>query len=209
MHPAIDRDIKKLGVPSDDEATMNAVLRNLCLSGSTYRDFKKVIEPLFSDCHWWEAMLQPVFRRETLLEQIYRTTISAFYSQIHFKDQLANADNRPFWMFVAVMDQNTRPDHAVMNGKVFHYKDPIWKTHYPPNSRGCRCRVRAFDKDRLIEKRISVSDSRGGFFKKSFLFKYKRPDGSMTTAWEDKTTGIIFAPDTGYDILPTEADTSS
>jgi SPP1 gp7 family putative phage head morphogenesis protein len=47
-----------------------------------------------------------------------------------------------FLVYVAVMDDRTRPDHAGMNGARYPVDHPFWRIHYPPNGWSCRCTVR-------------------------------------------------------------------
>jgi SPP1 gp7 family putative phage head morphogenesis protein len=76
-------------------------------------------------------------------ETIYRTNLQTSY-QVGRYEQMTDPDvmeMRPYWMYVAVMDQATRPEHAAMHGKVFPADDPIWDEWYPPNGFNCRCTV--------------------------------------------------------------------
>jgi len=77
------------------------------------------------------------------------------------QQQEANVDSRPYWMYVAIIDPSTRPEHAAMNGRVFRYDDPIWQTHYPPLGPGCRCRVRALTESQVKARNITVESSVG------------------------------------------------
>ena len=47
-----------------------------------------------------------------------------------------------FIVYVAVMDERTRYDHANMNGARYPVDHPFWRTHYPPNGWNCRCTTR-------------------------------------------------------------------
>jgi len=37
------------------------------------------------------------------------------------------------------MDENTREEHAKLNGVIKRIDDPFWDKYYPPNGWGCRC----------------------------------------------------------------------
>jgi len=75
------------------------------------------------------------------------------------QQQEENIDSRPYWMYVAVIDPSTRPEHAALHGRVFRHDDAFWKTHYPPNGAGCRCRVRALTEAQVKTKGIVVEST--------------------------------------------------
>ena len=104
-----------------------------------------------------------------------------------YRRQAENADDRPYWMYDAVMDASTRPSHAAFDGKVFAWADPIWDTHYPPNGYNCRCRVRALTARQVEARGLEVAKSTSGL------------RGVMQEAGVDKRTGeIIRRPGTEY-----------
>jgi hypothetical protein len=50
-----------------------------------------------------------------------------------------------------------RPQHRAWNGLIYPVDDAFWQTHYPPNSWGCRCTVRAYSQADLDSKDLSVA----------------------------------------------------
>ncbi|EAQ2086818.1 phage head morphogenesis protein, partial [Salmonella enterica] len=83
------------------------------------------------------------------LALIYNVNTRVAYNVGRYAHLMNSTDTHPFWQYVAVMDSRTRPSHAALNGLVFRYDDPFWKTHYPPNGWNCRCRVRALSQERM------------------------------------------------------------
>jgi len=69
---------------------------------------------------------------EHRLENIFRTNIQGHYARGRCEQQMANTDNRPWFLYDAVNDSRTRPSHAAMDGFVARYDDPIWKNWTPP-----------------------------------------------------------------------------
>ncbi len=88
------------------------------------------------------------------LETIYRTNIQSAYQAGRFSQMLETANLRPYWMYDAVSDRRTRPFHASLNGKVYRFDHPFWKTWYPPNGFNCRCTVRALSERRMRKMRL-------------------------------------------------------
>lgn len=74
---------------------------------------------------------------------IYRQNIQSAYNAGRYLKQLQNVDFAPYFQYICVLDEATRPEHRALHGKVFRYDDPIWASLYPPNGFGCRCTVRA------------------------------------------------------------------
>jgi SPP1 gp7 family putative phage head morphogenesis protein len=114
--------------------------------GITLQEFTKELTPRLQKRGWWghEVVKHPSggetvaeLGSPTRLETIYRTNTQVAYNVGRYRDQVANVDDRPYWQYVAVMDQLTRPTHAQLNGKVFKATDPFWHTHYPPNGFNC------------------------------------------------------------------------
>lgn len=137
-------------------------------NGLTLSQFKQNLEPRLKALGWWgkQVIERPDGTGQIVnvssphrLETIYRTNMQSSYMAGRYRDFIANADNRPYWMYVAVMDERTRPAHAALNGKVFRFDDPIWDSCWPPNGYNCRCRVRALSGADVKRKGIAVADS--------------------------------------------------
>ena len=95
------------------------------------------------------------------LKTIYRVNTDLAYQYGRYTEQESMKSFAPYWQYVAVMDANTRPEHAALNGKVFRADDPIWDTIYPPNGFNCRCYVRSYTEARLKRKGLKVESSAG------------------------------------------------
>lgn len=89
-------------------------------------------------------------------ENIFRTNVQTAYNVGHYRSMMEVADTRPYWMYVAVGDEATRPEHAAMSGTVWRADDPIWDVWYPPNGYGCRCHVRSYTARQVQERGYRV-----------------------------------------------------
>ncbi|BDQ03507.1 phage minor head protein [Ignavibacterium sp.] len=76
------------------------------------------------------------------------------YSAGHYKNMIENIKNRPYWMYSAVLDQNTRPAHRALSNKVFFADDQIWYEIFPVSDWNCRCSIIPLDDDDLKEMKI-------------------------------------------------------
>lgn len=133
--------------------------------GITYDEFEHELAPKLQALGWWgkkEMFDEKGNLREVQLgspkrlETIYYTNLTVAYSVGHYKFQSENSDNRPYWQYKAVMDENTRITHAELNDKVYHYQHPFWQIFYPPNDWGCRCWVRALTKAQVLSKGLTI-----------------------------------------------------
>ncbi len=132
--------------------------------GRTGREFARELEPLLRAKGWWgkELLTDPASGAQRLvqtgsphrLKTIYDTNTAAAYNAGRLAAQSQDPD-RPYLMYVAVMDSVTRPAHAALHGKVWPADDPIWQHLYPPNDYNCRCRVEAYSAAELAARNLS------------------------------------------------------
>lgn len=71
----------------------------------------------------------------------YDQAIAASQCGARWNEFKRNAKAMPMLQYQAVMDSNTREDHARLNGVKKRVDDPFWDIYMPPNGWGCRCEV--------------------------------------------------------------------
>lgn len=74
---------------------------------------------------------------------IYKTNMQSAWNTGRWQAFEESKKDFPFLQYVAVMDQNTRDEHAALDGQIYHVDDPFWDVWAPPNGYNCRCRLRA------------------------------------------------------------------
>ena len=138
--------------------------------GITAREFADALEPRLKARGWWgrQVVVDPDGGAELVqlgsprrLKTIYRTNVKTARAMARQQVQRATSHKRPYWMYDALDDGRTRPEHAALDGMVFRHDDPFWTTHYPPNGFNCRCRVRALSASEVEERGLVVSSSKG------------------------------------------------
>ena len=166
--------------------------------GQSYNSFKKEAMNLFSQKGWigYKEVINPkTGEKETVelgtprrIKTIFDSNINSAYAAGRYKEQLEEIDIAPYWQYMTVADERTRPEHAALHGKVFRADDPFWQNFYPPNGWGCRCFVRNLTKHELeksglkVEKTdgqfLTVNKKIGGEIKQIPAFKFN--DGGIT-----------------------------
>ncbi len=177
--------------------------------GVTRREFIDTLTPRLQKLGWWgrQIIVDSKGAAQVVemgspwrLRTIYQANVQSAYMAGRYKQQLENSDARPYWMYVAVLDANTRPSHSAMNGKVFHYTDPIWRSHYPPNGWNCRCRVRTLSERRLKSLGARVSSSQGKLSTQTVESGFDQRTGEVYTheviSYKDGSQGMT--PDAGW-----------
>ncbi len=152
-------------------ADIRAALKTALAEGKTEAWFRKELEPKLRAKGWWgkQKMVNPRTGEErkaqlgspARLRLIYRQNLQTAFMAGRYKTMLENADARPWWQYVAVLDGKTRPSHKVLGGRTFRFDDPFWSSHYPPNGFNCRCRVRALSGSRMEAEKVAPESGVG------------------------------------------------
>lgn len=136
------------------------------------------------------------------LSLIFFQNVQSAYMYGRYRSMLANADERPWWMYVAVLDSRTRPHHAALNKKVFRYDDPFWKTHYPPNGWRCRCRTRALSDVQLEREGLTPESGEGRMISREVVVNPRAPESQQVVrevrGWQERPGGLTHWTDTGF-----------
>lgn len=177
--------------------------------GQTLEEFRRGLEPTLKAKGWWGRQVvvdsQGGARVAQLgspwrLATIYRTNLQSAFMAGRYALMKENESDRPYWMYVAIMDGKTRPAHAALNGRVLRSDDGFWRHFYPPNGYNCRCRVRALSSADLEARGLKVSRSSGHIKEEVGV---DRDGVEYPTAWV-KLPGMSqgVRPDQGFGFNP-------
>lgn len=118
----------------NEQQTLFDLLTNADGKPRSWSEFKKEAMPVTQDYNMnW-------------LQTEYNQSVASAQMAEKWAGFADNADIYPNLEYRAVMDGQTRPEHAVLNGIVRPINDPFWNSNYPPNGWGCRCSVVQTDK---------------------------------------------------------------
>ena len=138
------------GIAKGDElATVFTSLQRAIDDGISYGTFKKECREIFEKRGW-------TGKRTWRVDNIFRTNIQTAYQVGRYKQMVAVANDRPFWMYDAVNDRRTRPTHQALDGKVYPAGHKFWDNWYPPNGFRCRCGVVSYSKEQVEAKGLKV-----------------------------------------------------
>jgi len=121
-------------------------------SGETISQFKKRL-PDIMERKGWTGTKAP-YR----LDNIYRTNLAESYNVGRYTQQMETVKQRPYWRYMAVIDNRTRKAHKAMHGRVYPADSQIWSIMYPPNGFRCRCYVRSLTPTQLKKIGVKVQD---------------------------------------------------
>lgn len=203
--------VMKMDILEDIRKELDKALQE----GTPYQEFRNNLEPVLKKKGWWgykEVVSEDGTINQVLegapwrLKTIFQTNMQSALSAGRYKDQIENIDDRPYLQYVAVLDDRTRPEHRLLNGKVFRYDDPFWDTHYPPLGYNCRCRVRALNPAEVKARGLKVE--RGSKNLSWENTKISRASGKMAkvAVYHDPVTGRDIACDPGFSYNPGKTD---
>lgn len=178
-------------------------------NGETFDEFKRGLKAKLKTQGWWGVPTDPatgeILEGRAMtphrLRTVFQTNTQAAYMAGRYKAQLENADQRPYWQYVAILDSKTRPRHRSLNGRIFKYDDPAWGVIYPPNGYNCRCRVKALSAAEFEAEGGALSKGEGQI---ETIDADLGPRGGKVkiTGYRDPGTGEFFGPDAGFDSNP-------
>lgn len=181
--------------------------------GRTLRDFQRDLEPRLRARGWWgrqvivdsEGQAQRVeLGSPRRLATIYRTNMQTAFMAGRYQELAENTRLRPYWQYIAVLDERTRPAHRALHQRVFRHDDPFWEVFFPPNGFNCRCRVRALSQRELDRYGLQVSES-GRYLGERWAVDqrsgFTAPVGTYRAPDMDRTV----SPDLGWSYNPGRA----
>jgi len=183
--------------------------------GQTFAHFKRTVTPILQAKGWWgnEEFTLPddTIERVPLgtvkrLESLYHTNLHAHFMAKRTQSSLEAAATHPYWMYMAVMDGNTKASHAALHECVFRHDDPIWRHILPPNSFNCRCQFVAINADTLKRRGLKVQSSHGKVRQIEIEAMQDRHSGevfkqplTVVQLFDKQEHPFIFYPDPGFD----------
>lgn len=133
-------------VRQDQIAAVQQAMREAMANGETLRDFKARMDTVL------EGAKLPRWR----LENIYRTNVQSAYMAGRYAQMQRTTALRPYWRYVAVADNRTRPDHMALHGLVYPHDHDFWSTYYPPNGYACRCTVQTLSERQVRQLGVEI-----------------------------------------------------
>ncbi|MBX3588785.1 MAG: minor capsid protein [Ramlibacter sp.] len=206
--------VAKLDVVNDIHESLKEALRK----GETLQQWKDGLVPLLQRKGWWQRegtvqQLQDAGRVDAgtgeiakgltphRLKTIFQTNMQSAYMAGRYAEMVEQAEDRPYWQYVAILDGRTRPAHRAMNGKTFRYDDPGWNTFYPPCGYNCRCRVRNFSQRDIDRRKIPLSNTEGKL--REVRVPLRGGGSAQVTRYSDTSLpGGKFQPDPGFSSNP-------
>ncbi|EKL3458530.1 minor capsid protein [Salmonella enterica] len=196
--------------------TIQGEVERAIAQGLSQQEFIDTLAPRLKKLGWWgkQVIVDSAGNTETVqlgsprrLALIYNVNTRVAYNVGRYAQLMNSTDTHPFWQYVAVMDSRTRPSHAALNGLVFRYDDPFWKTHYPLNGWNCRCRVRALSQERMNALGLKATQGDKYLTTKKVQVAVDKATGEIIDM--DVTTfadgARVMTPDVGWSYNPGSA----
>lgn len=158
--------------------------------GTTLADFRKEFDRIVAE-HGWQYKGSPGWRSRVIFETNLRMAYSAGrWAQIERLKRV-----RPYLRYVTADDERVRPEHRQWHNVVLPVDHPWWRTHFPPNGWGCRCRVVSLNDRDLKRYGLKLSDAPPS---RTVAREVRTPDGPITVEVpEGIDPGFAYNPGAG------------
>ncbi len=159
------------GAMQDDLlADLQAEVRKGLEQGTTIDEFRKGFDEIVRR-HGWTYRGTRGWRTRV----IYNTNLRTAYQAGRWQQIERLSARRPYLRYSAILDDRTRPHHRAWHGTILPVDHAWWRTHYPPNGWGCRCKaVQLSDRDlRRNGWTVDQAPPPGGMVQRSI----RGPDG--------------------------------
>ncbi len=188
--------------------------------GRTFRDFAKELTPELQRQGWWgkQEVLDPLTGKKRLaqlgsprrLKTIFDTNMRTARAAGQWERIQRTKRALPFLLYQLGPSREHRPEHAAWNGLLLPVDDLFWRSHYPPNGYGCKCRVRQVstsEATRLetdgVNAQIQEVDAESGlptghFTDRTIPVRTQAPK-IETRQWVNRRTGEVSQVPTGID----------
>ena len=160
--------------------------------GRTFREFSRDLTPILEEQGWWgrQKVRDPKTGEDVVAELgsprrlkiIYDANLRTARAAGQWDRAQRTQDTHPYVLYELGPSENHRTEHVAWAGTILSVKDPWWRTHWPPNGWGCKCRVR------LISRR--EAERLGGVT--------ARP-AALAVEWRNKRTGKVHRVPRGID----------
>lgn len=126
----------------------------------------------------------------------YRTALLNTYNRGAYQQAIEIDDDDTYFVYDAVNDSRTRPNHAALDGVVKKVTDDFWTSHTPPLGFNCRCVLRTLTEGQA--KRRAESEGR----KKTVTGQKKINDNIKDIKKDDRFKGksIKAGSDSKFDV---------
>ncbi len=188
--------------------------------GRTFRDFAKELTPELQRQGWWgkQEMVDPLTGRKRLaqlgsprrLKTIFDTNMRTARAAGQWERIQRTKLALPFLVYELGPSREHRPEHAAWAGRMLPVDDPFWRSHYPPNGYGCKCRVRQVSKSEAarlekdgVSAQIQEVDAESGlptghFTDRTIPVRTTAPE-VRTRQWVNRRTGEVSQVPVGID----------
>jgi SPP1 gp7 family putative phage head morphogenesis protein len=165
--------------------------------GQTPQQFAKELTPVLQAKGWWgrKEVIDPETGRTVMaqlgsprrLQTIFDVNMRVSYAAGHWAAFERTKEARPYLRYVAILDEDTRPQHRARHNLCLPVDHPYWDTWAPPCGWNCRCTLQS-----LSERDVKQLQAEG----EPLLFE---PPAEQLVTYLNRRTGVESQVPDGID----------